>query len=476
MRGTAVVFDDFRGGVNLAAAPYDVAPNQARDVLNVTAKLSGGIKKRAGSAAFAAPMAYQPVDLFASEDSDWLIASGAEVYSINSAGIITTIGALSVGGHAEPSWIRAPAIGGQGPFYGTFGSAPRHWTGAGSTAAWTSTVVDATHVQVPIGRYILYHGNRVWIAGPSSQPSVPGGGTADPSGLYFSNIGDPRDWPSANIVRFDPFDGDEITGLGTAGPYILIFKRNKVWLVTNTDTGANRLISRNLGCVAAKSIVETPIGTIFLSKRGVMVANHNDTQLLSDNEKLSDPISPYLEGLPASSLHLAAGAYFDNYYYLSVVLTDGTRQMLAYDLRLRSWWIHTLQTDVFAVWQERLYGVPPTKLRIDRLFIPGVTQDPDANYSATWKGPYLTFGKPGIRKRCREIRVDGKGSASIGVFKDYNTAETAVGTGFTGANAINEATVHSPGVARAWSLSFGNSAAADFEIESYTMSMTERSD
>jgi hypothetical protein len=116
---------------------------------------------------------------------------------------------------------------------------------------------------------------------------------ADPgSTLVFSDIGNPRAWPAANVVQFDPNDGDSITGLGTIGPYLLVFKRRKTWVVTDLDTGANRRLSGDTGCAAGRSIVETPLGTFFLTQdKGVYLTNG------SSLEPMSDVIRPTLDGI-----------------------------------------------------------------------------------------------------------------------------------------------------------------------------------
>ena len=490
MRGAPVTLDDFRGGVNTDAGVYNLKNNEARGALNVQATSRGAIRKRDGSQLFGY-LAVPLTNLYASSSPRVLIGSAGEnIYGVTPGVLINNIGS----GHVADSmwnWIQAPVNGGEGPFFGLNRHVLRSWTGSGFAQMWTPAAGT-----IPVGQYIKYHGNRVWIANTA----------ADPSGLYFSNIGNPRDWPAPNVVRFDPSDGEEITGLGTAGPYLLVFKPSKIWLVTDLDTGANRLISRNAGCIAPRSIVETPEGTFFLTPdQGIMVANQNNTQLLSNNQRLSDAILPTISELPQATLRHAAGAYFDQHYYLSVSSGGITNDlMLDYDMVLRSWWLHSHGMAALAVWERtadepELYGAVAGVPRIDRLFVPNEALDAGTIFPAYWTSPFLTFGKPMVRKRCREIHFDGEGRINVKLAKDFSlTAAEATSANFAGddgtyggpgglfgvddgsvfgsAVLVGEANVYTPGVARAWSVMFGNDTADTFVIDSFSLMMQERTE
>jgi hypothetical protein len=66
-----------------------------------------------------------------------------------------------------------------------------------SASNWT-----AASGTLPNGKYVLYHGGRVWVAGMAAYGAV-----SDPgSTLVFSDVRDPRAWPAANVVQFDPND------------------------------------------------------------------------------------------------------------------------------------------------------------------------------------------------------------------------------------------------------------------------------
>jgi hypothetical protein len=138
-------------------------------------------------------------------------------------------GAATITSGVNWDFVQAAASGGQGPLYAMNGTdTPLQWTGSGNVASWT-----ASSGSVPNGTMCKLHANRVWVAGVS----------ANPSRLYWSDVGDPRAWPAANVVDLDPQDGDVITGIGTIGPYLLVFKKTKTFVIYDDATGANRRLS-----------------------------------------------------------------------------------------------------------------------------------------------------------------------------------------------------------------------------------------
>jgi hypothetical protein len=139
---------------------------------------------------------------------------------------------------------------------------------------------------------------------------------ADPgSAVVASALGNPRDFstPAGWVAEFDPNDGEQISGLGTIGPYVLVFKPSKTWLIYDLDTGANRRIGVNVGCVAHRSAVETPYGTFFLAKDGVYRTDGTALKRVS-----ADRVTPLIVGMPAGKRDLAAGAFWNGHYYLSI--------------------------------------------------------------------------------------------------------------------------------------------------------------
>nr|MDQ3317454.1 hypothetical protein [Actinomycetota bacterium] len=262
MRGNAYLFRDFKGGVNAQAAPYNLQDGEARDVTrNVVSTQRGAVRKRDGVVTFATPPEALN-SLFALTSPNFLIgAGGTSLYRIDSSGMSAVL-ASTLTANLRWEFVQAPAQGGQGPLYGMNGTdTPKQWTGltAASAVDWTST-----SGALPNGKYLAYHGNRVFVAGVTAQPTR----------LYWSDIGNPRVWPVENVLDLDPGDGEPITGIGTLKGQLLVFKGSKAWTIFDLNTGANRRLGDNVGCVSHRSIVETTRGCYFLTRtQGIMVTD-----------------------------------------------------------------------------------------------------------------------------------------------------------------------------------------------------------
>lgn len=489
MRGQPMNYLDFGGGLNSKGAPYLLEDSQARDLLNVQSLTQGGIVKRDGLSTFATP-AVALTSLFALEatGTPFLIGAGAtSLYKVTTGGVASAIKTGLTNG-ARWEWAQAQASGGQGPLYGMNGAdTPQQWDGvAATTSNWTAATGS-----VPNGKYIITHQNYVFVAGVA----------ANPSRLYWCSVAaatgtDPRTWPVANVIDLDPNDGDQITGLGKVGNLLLVFKRRKTFAVFDPTTGANRRISDSVGCVANRSVAESPGGTFFLAEDGVYRTNGSNVELVSDR------VTPTLRLL--ASLN-ACGTFWRNHYYLSFPSSGNT---LDYDTQLTSWWLHSISSNQFAIWHPSavgLYSAKSSAAIVDQCFVPGVSQDNGTNYVWYWKGPWLSpsfyrrrrMPTPYYHKRLRGIRCDGSGTVDCSVAVDFLGAETLLannvfladaGATFGGAGNFGDAGATFGGgptvplaqipvgnaVARAFSPVFGATSPNPGAVYSMTLLITDR--
>lgn len=503
MRGQPIIFDDFRGGENQSAAPYSLDLNQARQVLNVTGTSIGSVRKRYGFDAIGT--ASKPLNSLGTfhGGTDYLVAVGddgaaTDLYRITTGGTITSIkGALTLSLSKPWSFAQAPADGGQGPLWAMNGTdTPLQWTGTGNATAWTANAGS-----LPNGKFILYVGNRMLITGDPANPSK----------LYASGIGDPRDHasPSAVTTTFDPDDGEDITGIGQVGSYVLIFKPRKTYVVYDLNTLAYRLISSEVGCVAHRSITETDGGTFFLS---------NEQGVMSTNGESIDPIGinvePATNDIAGGSIYKAAAVYKDYKYYLSIDRTGVNSEILEYDTRLGSWWTHKVQLDASTTggvcdWailnpesDSRLYAGSATAAFpiVFEAFKEGSYTDNDLPYVSYWITQWHTFKLPHIRKVFRQFRMDAAGQFRLYFAKSFanlfSTTESIIweiaegddgaifggdgnfgGTGiFGGEVLVQEHRAYTPGTARAMSLKFQAESAGPWELYSYSIMVESRKD
>jgi hypothetical protein len=418
-----------------------------------------------------------------------IAAGGTKLYSISTGGVATDItGAASLTSNLKWAFVTAPVSGGQGPLYGMNGTnTPKYWIGSGSIADWTATVGS-----VPNGTMMCYAQNKIFVAGVA----------ANPSRLFWCDIGNPRSWTATNVVDLDPNDGQTITGLASLGPYLFVFKQKKIFVVYDLATGANRALSTTVGCVAPRSIAESAEGLFFLSAdEGVMIATPSKLTNVSDN------VRNFFEGLDPIERSQAAGVVFKNHYYLSAAsfLSTTCDMVLDYDMNVGSWWRHSNNASQFAIWRPaatgavELYAAQDSQPIVDKCYVDNVWQDNGSNYSILWTGPWLSFKAPYLRKRVRQIHVDGRGSVDLYIGRDFFDSTSLLKQQLFGAQVLptgtlygdaatsfgvegvygdpvfrGEGRVYSVGVNRAFSVEFRNTTNTDMEIDAYTLAITPR--
>jgi hypothetical protein len=413
MRGRALQFRDFSGGVNLRAGAYGLEENEAGFAQNFRPTVRGGLRSRQGDARILdstdigaqAMRSLSAVESLSSGTADDLLMGmeDGKLYRYTSGTTATLLGTFTAS--AVWDFIDAPTSGGQGPVYGVNGTVAKQITTAPVIADWTAS----TGTLPATAKYLAYVGNRVWAAGMSSYGAVVDPGSA----LVFSNLGDPRDWPAANIVQFDPNDGEAITGIGEVGSGLLVFKQTKAWLVYDLDTGANRPLGVGIGCISHRSIVQTPQGTIWAGIKQVWISDGSTVRPLAD-----DLVSPTgTQGIEAS--HLPGAAITATYYDDRYLMTG----LWEYDFTLKSWWQHTSSGSLLASAQTdgtspRLWAGGSSLL--DRMFDNSGVLWSDAGGTAlsrVWMGPLHTLG-PG-KERLRGVEVEGSGMQGFAVLPDF---------------------------------------------------------
>jgi hypothetical protein len=372
---------------------------------------------------------------------------------------------------------------------------------------------------VPNGQYMIFFGNRIWMTGIK----------ADPSAVWFSELvsigeggsqGDPSQWPNENVVRFDSSDGKPVTGIGTTGPYICLFKEYKTWIVHDINTGANRRIADSVGCIAHRSIVETTGGTFFLTAdQGVYLTEGSKLHEMSYN------IRPTVLAINPAKRTLAAGAYYNNHYYLSFASggSNVADRTIDYDVQLKSWWLHDLTGNQWTLWEPtvgkpELYCLPPeAKAGVAQAFVEGVYTDRTKIYTgqeglaAFWKSAWEPFAyyvfrhrikAPFLKKRVRQIFFNGEGQIIPTVYKNFlvsgaqqgsvvgndpqyvlenptnfDASEEEFGEGtaifgteetiFGGEQTVGAARLYALGTANVWSVGWGNNSAEPFVVDAF---------
>lgn len=508
-----------------------------RDCFNVQGTTAGAISKRAGLATFATPAAALQ-SLIACEGTPVSALVGAtpsSLVSVNAAGAVNVIKASGV---SNGRWegLLAPVMGSQGPLYMLNGvDNPQQWSGATSgtsTGDWvkatTSGYVDPPPAAglkngIPNGKYSTQVGNQMYITGVAAAPNR----------VYVSALSDPTTWDPTTVpdnahrtggatwFDLDANDGQVITAIGRVGPYVLVCKPRKSYVIISPgsaavingvgDTPNVRNLSDSIGCVADRSIATGAAGTYFLSEgRGVYVTNG------SKLTPISDKILPILQAV-GSQLSNACGFYFAGHYYLSIASQGAAPNDLTldYDEILQSWWKHSFGSNELVAWHPstvaQLYSAKSTAAIVDQCFAPNVYTDNGVPFTWAWKGPWQSpsffrrrlYPSTYYRKRLRQIRLEGFGTVDYYLAKDFVATESlirancfpttilnpstfggggtfggsgALGGTFGGGAPVGEAEVFSLGVARAFSQVFSATSNTQDEVLSYTLALTDRVD
>ncbi|HEU4975287.1 MAG TPA: hypothetical protein VFT50_09375 [Baekduia sp.] len=482
-RGTPRRFANFGRGLNTYDNVFNLADGsgksgaEARDLLNVVSRSRGNVGKRDGCTTVIARSGVKDFNVVDSDTSALAIYSttAGKLYALDEADTETEL-ATGLSTSAPWTFLHLPTIGGQGPYLGMNGTdTPRYVAADLSTGSWT-----ASSGTLPNGTMMCYAGNRVWVA--------------DGDTVYWSEIGDPRTWPAENVTRFAPGDGIDIAGLVAFGNYVLVFKERDIWVIYNLDTSANRRLTDEVGTLSPRAIVPTDAGCFFLDpKRGVLVTDGQQVK------EVGSQILPTFQRISSGDAASVTAAYWNGHVYFAARLDGTTRYLLDYHVELGSWWLHSHQVRALGVWDR---GLGPQLIAahpdtIARLFVPGESLDEDVVFRSYWSGPFHDFGSS-LQKRCREVRLDGSGTADVLVLSDFNAGQgtledtlalTGTDSGlfggdgdfggdgtFGGGVTIGQDSLYSLGLGRVWSVTVGNETPDPWELDAYTMFMTGRKD
>lgn len=123
---------------------------------------------------------------------------------------------------------------------------------------------------------------------------------------------------------------------------LIVFKAGQVWQVTGDTVGSNlalNFVSLTVGCIAPRSVVQTPHGIIFISQDTPCVLNLNGViqELRHPSNAAADLRAPFVNSTDPTRM---AAAFSGSIYRICVpTILDGTPQTNDYwfDLRRMRW-------------------------------------------------------------------------------------------------------------------------------------------
>lgn len=492
MRGKPIVIDQFTGLVDQIAygeADANVPQAAALDCCDVIGRF-GGIKSRSGLQANALGCPVQGTGIYRSRSAADYIVTSTDANVYNGAGVLI----FAAAGSGAWKWAEGRSAAGVNYAYGvSAGNTPLKFTSALVGTNWIATTGT-----VQPGIDIAYTQARFFIGG--------GANPADVNKLAWCASGDSQNWPAANSVTFDSGDGDVITGVCALGPYVVVFKGRKTYLVYDLATGANRLVSSTVGCDSAGSYVVKDDTVYFYCRAIGMCSMGTDgvVKVLSRNvDSLARAMSPIVSAIiyqfgPSVAM-MGDSIYVCGSLNWASPIGGNTRRTLEYHIPTGTWWTHSftglLCTRVdypmtMAVLGPNSAGVNASiALYGEGVDSTGTNDLALGTYPQPWwASGALAYGAPGFKKRLKVVDIEGNcpiGTVSFAARTDGNPATLASGKqlAFVGSGLIQSARLGagfatSPTGARTvdryLSMSAYSTARAQWWIRAITANFTQR--
>ena len=204
------------------------------------------------------------------------------------------------------------------------------------TASFTATIKksSASGASIPAGREGLYFQNRLLMVYGADFLAV--SDVLDP--LHYQQV--------TNDFKLNTGSNDRVVAIAAFNSTTLVvFKERSVLAVENLygDLGTVRLteVTREFGCVAPNSVVNTGSDLIFLSQRGVISLKQTEFGISqSVILPLSDSVQNLVDDIDETNWEKSCAAYFDNRYLLAHPTEggDGTNdRVLVYNFLNQAW-------------------------------------------------------------------------------------------------------------------------------------------
>jgi len=157
---------------------------------------------------------------------------------------------------------------------------------------------------------------------------------------------------------------------------LLAFKNQSIWLISNFfgDLSAIRgdVITTEVGCVAADTVVTVGQDVLFLSDKGVYsIRQAFDEKLEAGTEPISEPIQPLIDRIIWDQVEWATATFHNNRYYLSVpmfgeqTLSSENVVTLVYNFTNKAW--ESMDTNLFTESVNEPFFNPRKLVRADLL-------------------------------------------------------------------------------------------------------------
>lgn len=177
------------------------------------------------------------------------------------------------------------------------------------TTTYASSVADSSLItKAPISNendpppasitHCVWHNDRMFVT--------------DGTYLYYGKYGKPEAFSTGvNIIRLETDNGEDITGLFSFGPFLVVTKRTQLWVLVMPDpqddtTWSPQLVDESIGCTSHRSWVVSDGVARWWSVKGMVEWTGNDSPRVTAQLLLAPTVGP--ESLNFANLHLVVAA------------------------------------------------------------------------------------------------------------------------------------------------------------------------
>ena len=193
----------------------------------------------------------------------------------------------------------------------------------------TQASLGGGYVNPPGAPWGVYHQRRSWLPYTWDSANPPTQTDRNQDEIIASDILSHVYDPISNQFRISGGTADHVVALhGYDDDRLLVLMRNSIHYIRGVsgslgDAETIQLTTR-IGCVARKSVVQTPSNQIlFLGDKGVYAISFRDELNLRGTDlPLSEAVNPIISRITPGAADLAVGIYHDDRYWLALPL-DG---------------------------------------------------------------------------------------------------------------------------------------------------------
>lgn len=146
-------------------------------------------------------------------------------------------------------------------------------------AACKTRAMDWVQNSPPDVQCTIVHYERLFVGRPTLIAAVGSLSQGEyPNAIQWSDPAEPEKWNDTRVIQVDDRPDDAIMGFGHAGKSLLIFKEDRVYIMSgySEQTFTVNLFTAEYGCIDSRSIVQYKDGCAFMSKNGYKYIDSGD--------------------------------------------------------------------------------------------------------------------------------------------------------------------------------------------------------